>query len=83
VWAHAALNGTRLTVIASNTATTPAVLRTALPGYRLLGAKSFTAQTVDDDAPPTRRPLGADLTLPARSLTPPSCTHHRLPHREA
>ncbi|GGJ68873.1 hypothetical protein [Deinococcus aquiradiocola] len=69
VWAHAALNGTRLTVIASNTATTPAVLRTALPGYRLLGAKGFTAQTVDDEAPPARRPLGADLTLPARSLT--------------
>lgn len=69
LWTHAALQGPRLTVLVTNTATSGHALATPLPGYQLIGAKTFTQQTVDDEADFTRLPLGPSLDLPARSLT--------------
>jgi hypothetical protein len=79
LWVHAArapdtLTADRttaglLSVLVSNTATAPRPLATALPGYVLIGAKGFTAQTVDDEAPMIRFPLQGTLNLPARSMT--------------
>ncbi len=69
LWVHAAREGRQLTVIVSNTAVAPQPLTTVVDGYRLTGAKTFTAQTAEDEAEPLRLRLDDTLTLPARSLT--------------
>jgi hypothetical protein len=69
LWVHAAQQGRALTLLVSNTATDPHPLAPALPGYTLTGAKTVTAQTVDDEAEPLRLQLAPRLSLPARSLT--------------
>lgn len=69
LWPHAAREGKRLTVLITNTATGPRSLTPDLPGYALIGGKTFTAQTVEDEADFIRLPLRGDLTLPPRSFT--------------
>ncbi|GAA4004751.1 hypothetical protein GCM10022631_14740 [Deinococcus rubellus] len=69
LWTHAAQDGALLSVLVTNTATEPHPLTTALPGYQLVGGKTFTQKTVDDEDPMIRLPLAATLELPARSLT--------------
>lgn len=69
LWTHAAQDGILLTVLVTNTATEAHPLTAALPGYRLVGGKTFTQKTVDDENDMIRLPLAATLELPARSLT--------------
>ncbi|AWN24692.1 hypothetical protein DKM44_13685 [Deinococcus irradiatisoli] len=69
LWLHAAQEGALLTVLATNTATEAHPLSTALPGYQLIGGKTFTEKTVEEEDDMVRLPLGATLDLPARSLT--------------
>lgn len=69
LWVHAARSGAALTLLVSNTATEARPLATGLPGYTLIGAKSFSAQTVEDEADFMRLGLGPSLELSARSLT--------------
>lgn len=69
LWTHAAAQGRTLTVLVTNTALQARALAPALPGYALTGGKTFTAQTVQDEADFLRLPLNAVLTLPPRSLT--------------
>ena len=69
LWTHAAQDGSLLTVLVTNTATEGHPLSAALPGYQLVGGKTFTQKTVDDENEMIRLPLAATLELPARSLT--------------
>jgi len=69
LWVHAARDRNLLTVLVSNTATDSHLLASAVSGYALTRAETFTAQTVDDEASPTPLPLTAALHLPARSFT--------------
>ena len=69
LWVHAARDHRALSVLVSNTATAPRMLASAVPGYTLTGAKTFTAQVTDDGADPIRLRLDPALTLPARSMT--------------
>ncbi|WP_407572289.1 GH39 family glycosyl hydrolase [Deinococcus altitudinis] len=69
LWVHAARTDGLLTVLISNTATSPQALASAVGGYRLIGAKTFTSQTAEDEAEPLRLKLDDALTLPARSMT--------------
>ena len=73
---HAARDHRALSVLVSNTATAPRTLASTVPGYTLIGAKTFTAQIADDGATPIRFRLDAALTLPARSMT--RLTYRRL-----
>lgn len=77
LWVHAARDQDRLTVLVSNTALAAQPLATAVPGYTLIGVKSFTAKTVDDEAAPVRLPLHPALDLPGRSMT--RLVYKRLP----
>ncbi len=77
LWVHAARDGNLLTVLVSNIATTAHTLESAVPGYALVGVKSFTARTVDKEAPLERLKLEDTLTLPARSFT--RMVYKRLP----
>jgi len=69
LWVHAARAGQQLTVLVSNIGTAEHALNTPVPGYSLIGAKSFDARTVDDEAPPQRLKLEDTVNLPARSFT--------------
>jgi len=69
VWAHAAENGNILTLLVTNTAVTPRDLHTVQDGYTLIGGKTFTEQTVKDEADFTHLKLAPTATLPPRSLT--------------
>lgn len=77
LWVHAARDGPALTLLVSNTATEARPLSTGLPGYTLIGVKTFSAQTVEDEADFLRLGLGPALALPARSLT--RLAYKRLP----
>ena len=77
LWTHAALKGDTLTVLVTNTAKGVHPLAPALPGYRLQGARTFTAQTAEDEADFTALPLKTVLDLPPRSLT--RLTYQRSP----
>ena len=76
LWVHAARDHRALSVLVSNTATAPRTLASAVPGYTLIGAKTFTAQIADDGADPIRFRLDTALTLPAHSMT--RLTYRRL-----
>lgn len=69
LWTHAAQGGALLTVLVTNTAAEAHQLTAALPGYQLVGGKTFTQKTVDDENEMIRLPLAATLELPALSLT--------------
>lgn len=69
LWTHAARQDRLLTVLVTNTATSAQGLAPNLPGYTLIGGKTFTEKTVHDEADFIRLPLSGTLNLPARSLT--------------
>lgn len=77
LWAHTAQDGLLRTVLVTNTATSARSLATALPGYLLIGAKTFTEQTVQDEAPFIRLKLAPAADLAGRSLT--RLVYKRLP----
>jgi len=69
LWVHAARANQQLTVLVSNVGTAAHALSTPVVGYSLIGAKSFDARTVDDEALPQRLKLEPTLNLPAHSFT--------------
>ncbi|BDP43373.1 hypothetical protein DAETH_33420 (plasmid) [Deinococcus aetherius] len=69
LWPHLAQDGRLRTLLVTNTAAEDRLLATDLPGYALIGAKTFTEKTVQDEADFIRLTLGATLDLPGRSLT--------------
>ncbi|SMB80293.1 GH39 family glycosyl hydrolase [Deinococcus hopiensis] len=77
LWAHAAQEGALLTLLVTNTATAPRTLATTLPGLTLIGAKTFTEKTVQDEADLIRQRLGPAVDLPGRSMT--RLVYKRLP----
>ena len=77
LWVHAARDHDLLTVLVSNPSASPDTLAPQVPGYALIGAKTFSARTVADEAEPTRLRLDPTLGLPARSIT--RLAYKRLP----
>lgn len=77
VWAHAADDGNVRTVLVTNTASSPAILATTQDGFTLIGAKTFTEQTVHNEEDFVRLKLGPTVDLPPRSLT--RLAYKRLP----
>ncbi|WP_019586717.1 GH39 family glycosyl hydrolase [Deinococcus apachensis] len=77
LWPHLAEDGRLRTLLVTNTATDTHQITTAMPGYTLIGAKTFTEQTVQDEADFIRLKLGSTLDLPGRSLT--RLVYKRLP----
>jgi hypothetical protein len=69
LWTHAARDGERLTVLVANTATADSSLDPRIAGWTPVGAKTFTEETVENEAPLVRLPLSPAVPLPARSLT--------------
>ncbi|AFZ66636.1 GH39 family glycosyl hydrolase [Deinococcus peraridilitoris] len=69
LWTHAARDGKLLQVFVTNTDTAGQALAVELPGYQLIGAKTFTEQIVEDESDLIRHPLESTLSLPARSMT--------------
>ena len=69
LWAHAARDGKLVTLLVTNTAKDTRTLTTALPGLTLIGAKTFTERTVQDEADFIRLKLGPAVDLPGRSMT--------------
>lgn len=55
----------------TNTALAPRTLVTNLPGLTLIGVKTFTEKTVQDEADFVRLKPGPTTDLPGRSLTRP------------
>jgi hypothetical protein len=68
VWAHAATNGERLDVILSNTATSAKKLPVAVAGFTLREAEYIDDALVKAEERAAKLPLGAEVTLPARSI---------------
>ncbi len=77
LWPHLVQDGRLRTLLVTNTATQARALATGLPGYTLIGAKTFTEKTVQDEADFIRLGLSPSLDLPARSLT--RLVYKRLP----
>ncbi|WP_034388764.1 hypothetical protein [Deinococcus sp. YIM 77859] len=77
LWPHLAENGPLRTLLVTNTAAGTRQLATGMPGYTLIGAKTFTEKTVQDEAYFIRLKLGPILDLPGRSLT--RLVYKRLP----
>jgi hypothetical protein len=77
LWTHAAQDGPLLTLLVTNTAQAPRTLATKLPGLTLIGAKTFTEKTVQDEADFVRLKPGPTTDLPGRSLT--RLVYKRLP----
>ncbi|GBF06721.1 hypothetical protein DAERI_100084 [Deinococcus aerius] len=77
LWPHLSEDGPLRTLLVTNTATEAHQLTTNMPGYTLIGAKTFTEQTVQDEADFIRLKLGPTLDLPGRSLT--RLVYKRLP----
>ncbi|GGR13781.1 GH39 family glycosyl hydrolase [Deinococcus ruber] len=69
LWIHAAQNGAALSVFVTNTATDSRQFVSSVPGYTLIGGKTFTEQSADAGADFLRLPLKDMQDLPARSLT--------------
>ena len=77
LWVHAARQARLLSVLVSNVGQTGHDLNTAVPGYTLIGAKTFTEQTATDERPPSAMKLEASLNLAPRSMT--RLAYKRLP----
>ncbi|MFD1732477.1 hypothetical protein ACFSC4_17510 [Deinococcus malanensis] len=77
LWVHAARHANTVQLLITNTSTAPRPVATELPGYQLIGAKTFTQQTVADEADFIRLKLGPAADLPGRSLT--RLAYKRLP----
>ncbi|MFC4454166.1 hypothetical protein [Deinococcus sonorensis] len=67
LWVHAAQQDRTLTTILINTATEPVPVSLSLTGWQATGAKGFTAETVDQEAPLLRL-NPSQLVLPPRSF---------------
>ena len=71
LWTHAAVDGSRLTVLVTNTDTAVHPLSAAIPGYQLSGVSSAIAsmQQGEEVGQIISLPVSATLDLPARSMT--------------
>jgi hypothetical protein len=69
LWVHGARDGKLTTLLVSNTATTAKDFTAQVPGAAVIGAKTFTEETVKNEDEFIRLATKPSLQLPARSLT--------------